>query len=869
MKKLGFLPHLMAVVIMFAISAAYFPLVFQGKQLSQHDKMTWQGMAKEIEDFRKEHKEEPLWTNAMFGGMPAYLITVKYKQNLLRTPYQLYNLGSSIRPVSFLFVLLMGFYITLLVFGLKPWLSLAGAIAYAFSSYFLIIIEAGHLTKVLAIAFMPPIIAGVYAAYQGKRLLGAVLVAVFLSFQLMVNHLQITYYTMLVILIFGVAELLNLFTGSHSKTDKQQLSALAGKRLKPFFVSTAVLILAALLAVGSNAPSLMLTYEYGKYSMRGKSDLKAENENKTTGLDKDYATAWSYGVSETLTLLVPNYKGGGSGADYENTKVYKTYVPNIKKYYVEQGVSPKQATTYAEQQISSLFYWGDQPSTSGPVYAGAVVVFLFVLGLFLIKGRLKWWLLSAAVLAAMLSWGRNFMGLTDFFLDHFPGYNKFRTVSMTLVIVEFCLPLLGLLALNNVLENKVSKAEILKALKWSVSITGGFLLLILLFAGGFSYTGPYDSQLGDQLVSLLQDDRKSLLRADAFRSLLLVAASSILVLLYATGKIKKSYCILLFALLFLIDLWPVNKRYLNNKDFVAKKGETPYPKTLADEAILADKELSFRVLNMSVSTFNDASTSYYHQSIGGYHGAKMKRYQELIEAHISVEMQKLSETFNKNSSAASMDEALLRIDSTLATLNVINMLNTKYLIINTGIQPVENVNRLGNVWFVKELSYVENADEELSALYSINPRTTAVVDQHFESVVGKPNLEYDSTATISLLKYLPNNLIYNSKSKKEQVAVFSEIFYDKGWNAYIDGKLVPHARANYVLRTLRIPAGEHQIEFKFEPKAYYTGGKISLASSALIILLCIGGLYVAVVMCRKKVEEPAPETTAPRKPSVK
>lgn len=814
MNKLSFnkmLPHLVAVVLFLAISFVYFSPLLEGKKIQQSDVIQAQGMSKEINDFRaKTNGEEPLWTNSMFGGMPSYLITIVYPFNLMNKIYRVYCLFD-IKPVCYLFSCLLGFYLALLIFGVNPWLSIVGAMAFSFSSYFFIIISVGHITKTIAITFMAPIIAGVYLAYKKKMWAGAIIAASFLAMQLITNHFQIVYYTFLTI---GVFVLFQVYVTIREKSYLR------------FIKVSGVLLVAVIIAFGTSLPNLWLTYEYGKESMRGQSELTSDLHNKTSGLDKDYALAWSYGKMETLTLLVPNALGGAS--DGELSKSSETYNA------LRQNNIPN-----ADKIIKQLpLYFGTQPFTSGPVYVGAIVFFLFIMGLFLVKGNIKWWLLSATIFSIILAWGKNFYFLSDLFLNYFPGYNKFRTVSMILVIAQFTMPLLGILAINRIIKGEISKEKFLKALKYSLIIAGGIALIFAVLPGMFfDFKANGDKQLTDAgwpdfLINALLSDREGLVRSDAFRSLIFILLSGGLLVAFYYKKIAVSLFYILLGVLILIDMWPIDRRYLNDKNFVTKTEEkTPFAPTDADLAILQDKDPDYRVLNLSVNTFNDASTSYFHKSIGGYHGAKMKRYQELIENHIS-----------KNN------------------MEVLNMLNTKYFIIPTkdkGPVPQLNPNALGNAWFVHRFRFVANADSELNALSNFNPRTEAIIDKRFEGQITGLSPNYDSTASIKLTSYAPNHLVYNSKAKSEQLAIFSEIYYNdhKGWKAYIDGKPASHFRANYVLRAMKVPPGDHTIDFKFEPSAYYTGGKISFACSLTLILLLVGTLYFELFPRNKKIKE--------------
>jgi hypothetical protein len=801
------------IIIFFFLSLFYFvPDVLEGKKINQHDIMQFKGMSKEISDFRTTYGKEPLWTNSMFGGMPAYLVSTQYKGNLLRQVHRFFTLNN-FKPVSFIFLYLVGAYIALLLFGLSPWISFVGAIAYAFSSYFFIVIQAGHVSKVLALGYMPPIIAGVYAAFRGKAMLGSMVTGIFLGLQIFINHLQITYYTMLIILILGIFELVN---------------AIRNKTYADFLKPFPWLILFVVLAVGANFSNLYSIYEYGKYSIRGKSELSVNAENKTSGLDKDYATQWSYGIPETFTLLIPDFMGGGSSMTLKTTS--NTYL-FIKNTY---GASE------AKKFISSVpTYWGKQPSTSGPVYVGAIIVFLFILGMFLVKGQVKWWLFTVTIVSIFLSWGHNFGILTNFMLDNFPGYNKFRTVSMTLIMAEFAMPFLAILTLREIINGNIQKKEFLRALKYSFFGLAGLIVILLMIGGSFDMSAPVDEQLRsqglDKIVDAIQKDRLSLLRMDAFRSLIFISLAAALVYFAWMKKIKFNTLILLASLLVLADMWPVNKRFLGSRDFLtAKEDKNLFTPTTADMVILRDKDPDFRVLNLTVSILQDATTSYYHKSLGGYHGAKMRRYQELFDHSIENELTSLVNTLQKRP----RPEA---VDSTLATLGTLNMLNTRYIIYNTDAPPLVNRHELGNAWFVSKYTIVPNADAEIMAVSSgLKPGQEAVIDARFENEIKQLTLVPDTTARISLTEYRANYLKYSSISSKEQLAVFSEVYYDKGWQAYVDGKPAPHFRADYLLRAMKVPEGKHTIEFKFHPNSYFMGEKVSMASSLMLLLLALG-----------------------------
>ncbi|MEA2043408.1 MAG: YfhO family protein [Bacteroidota bacterium] len=878
LKKL--IPYITALAVFFIISLVYFPEALQGKKLNQHDKKTWRGGAEEIIQYEKETDEHSYWTNSMFSGMPAYLVSNYAPNNVSRIGYKIIDFGHKIRPLSYVFMLLVGFWISLLFFKVDPWLSLAGAIALAFSTYFFIIMEAGHITKLVAIAFMGPIIAGMHYAYKEKALPGTLVMMVFLAMQLLVNHLQITYYTLLIVGLYFIFVLVD---------------TIKSKEYKQFTRSTLFLVTGALIAASTNFSQIITAYDYGQDSIRGQSELSFDAENKTSGLDKDYATAWSYGKLETFNLIIPNLMGGASQqALSENSAVYKKL----------KGFQRQNPNMQNPKQIIKKMptYWGPQPFTSGPVYIGALIFFLFVMGSFLVKGRLKWWLITITALSILLAWGENFNGLTNFFLEYFPLYNKFRTVSMILVIAEFSIPVLGILALREIIQNKVSKTEIMHALKWSAGIVGGIILLLIINPGILSFENAKDAQmLPEQLISALEEDRASIFRKDAWRSLFFVAVGVVSLWLFVKEKIKSEYLVAILALAFIVDLWPVNKRFINSEDFVkARKEREPFQQTPADAYILEDDGYN-RVLNLTVSTFNDASTSYFHSSIGGYHGAKLRRYQDVIDYHISDEINRFKQVLQANPNNQS-------IDSVLNSMAVLNMLNMKYIILNPETRPVENTHRRGNAWFVNDVKLVKNPDEEISALVNpnkinkvkglfnrkndwqrklenisgdlqklnapqgkdaaeyaslsveyrklneelqivvsqiaqlrnFNPKKLAIVNKTFEAQIFEP--ETDSSATIVLTDYKPNALSYTSKTSSDQIAVFSDIYYAKGWNAYIDGEKAEHFRANYLLRAMKIPAGEHQIVFEFRPEIVKAGNTVSLIGSVVFSLLLLGGL---------------------------
>ena len=799
----------LGIIVFFLVLAyLYMSPLLEGKVLEQSDIMHHKGMAKELQDFRAETGKEAVWTNSMFSGMPGYMISVLYPDNLAQ-PIQT-TLSKLFHPASAIMLYMLSFFILLLSLGIDRWKSLVGAVAFGLSSYFLIILAAGHNSKAYAIGYLPIVIAGVLMVFRGKNIPGAILFTLGLSLEILAGHPQITYYGLILLAIYGVVEL---------------VYAVKEKALNSFFKSVLFLIAGVIVAVGMNFSRLYTSWEYTKETIRGPSELTSNNENKTSGLDKDYVVQWSYGIDETLTLLIPNFKGG---ATQINAGVNSESYDALKQRGVQ---NPKQAVQ------SIVMYHGKQPSTAGPVYVGAIVVFLFFLGLFVVKGRYKWWLLIATIVSIVLSWGGNIMGLTSFLLDYLPMYNKFRAPSMTLVIAQITMPLLGFIALNDILSGKVDKKLWLNGLKWATIITAGLSLVFALMPGIIGdFSSPYDLRLKlpDWLVDTAVADRKAALRADAFRSFALIVLSAGAIYLWSINKLKTNLVIAVLGVLILFDLWAVDKRYLNNDNFVSKREATnPFPEMPADKAVLQDKDLYYRVLPLQGDAFQDARTSYYHKSVGGYSAAKLRRYQEIIDNHLLPEMQQMVKGLQAGGQP----------DSVFNNLSVLNMLNTKYVIYDLNSAPLQNPHALGNAWFVNDFQIAQNADEEIKILGKLNSENEAVVDKRFSSFVEGKKFQKDQNGGIVLAEYEPNYLKFNSKSASEQLTVFSDIYYDKGWNAYIDGKEVPHFRVNYILRALVLPAGDHTVEFKFHPKSYYTGNTISLASSLLLILAIIGYAY--------------------------
>ena len=802
------LPHITAIILFLLLPVVYFSPVLENKQLNQHDSQTYIGMSKEIVDYNKKSDDLALWTNSMFGGMPSYLVGLP-TTTVITSVFTFTNIFNW-RPINFVFLYLIGFYIALLLFGVSPWLAIVGALGFGFGSYNFIIIAAGHASKAIAIGYMAPVIAGFYYTLKKEKWIGSAVFSIFLALEIYTNHPQITYYTFLILLIMGITEL---------------VVAIKEKKIPAVIQRFLVILAFALLAIAANSNKLWTTWEYGKYSMRGKSDLTNDKENKTTGLDRDYATGWSYGIGETLTILIPNFNGGSSAvgfsADSETGKALKSNnVPNANSVV---------------KQLPG--YWGTQPGTSGPVYFGAIICFLFVLGLFLLKGPIRIWVVAATLVSIALAWGHNFMPLTNLFLDYFPGYNKFRTVTMILVIAGFTFPLFAILTLQKILDHDIDRKTWLKPLAWSVGLTAGIALIFALIPGiAGSFVSPADSQFPDWLQSCLIADRQALLQSDALRSVIFILLGAGVVWALVEEKMKVYTALLILGGLILIDMWGVDKRYLNDGLFVSdREAKNPIKATVSDKTILQDKTADFRVLNMAVSTFNDATTSYFHQSIGGYHGAKMRRYQELIDFHISKEMGILGQRLEKIKSESGMDSLFLG-------LNTLNMLNTKYLIYNPEAAPLVNKHALGSVWLVNKYKMVENADQEIAALKLIDPATEVVIDKKFLPLLTPGVLNADPEAKITLKERSLNKMTYHYQGNGDQIAVFSAIYYPKGWNAYIDGKIVPHFQADYLLRSMLLPRGTYDIVFKFEPYSFMVGQRVSVWTSILLLLI-VAGLF--------------------------
>ena len=813
-----YLPDVLAVLLFAVISYAYFfPADIEGRILYRHDSSAGRGAGQEASVYHEQTGKTTRWTNATFGGMPTYQTAPSYKStDGLGKLVKAYHLWLP-ENVWYLFVYLLGFYILLRAFDFRWYLAALGSVVWAFSSYFLIIIAAGHIWKVMALAYLPPMIAGLVLAYRGKYLWGLIVTAIFAAFEVNANHVQMTYYYLFVIFFMVLAWLAD---------------ALKKKQMAHFWKATAACAVGAALGICINISNLYHTWQYGQESMRGKSELVKKNAaNQTSsGLDRDYITQWSYGIGETWTLLIPNTKGGASFPLVMN----KTAMEHADNNYIQ-----------IYQQLTQ--YWGEQPGTSGPVYVGAFVLMLFILGLFIVKGPMKWALLAATVLSILLSWGRNFMGFTDFFLDYMPMYAKFRTVASILVIAEFTIPLLAMLALKQVVEENNLKT-LGKPLVLSFGLTAGicalFALMPSLFFSDFVSSAELHamSQIpADQLNPLLdnlREMRRAMFTADCWRSFWIIVIGAGILLLYLTKKMKATYAVGAILVLCLIDMWQVDKRYLNDEMFVEKsQRDAPQPMTSTDQQILQDKSLDYRVLNLASNTFNENETSYYHKSIGGYHAAKLRRYQEMIDAYIAPEMQKLMPAI----ADAQGDMTKVAGDSLYP---VLNMLNTKYVIMPLqGGQtvPIQNPYAYGNAWFVDKVNYVDNANQEIDMIGKLNLRHEAVADKKFQQQLGAAVDQENAVVTIK--SYEPNHLTYDVQSDKGGVVVFSEIYYP-GWTATIDGQPAELGRVNYILRALNVKAGQHQVELSFHPKSVERTETIAYVAFVLLLLAVAAVVFV-------------------------
>lgn len=805
MAKINFkeqiLPHLIAILIFLLITVAYFkPVFFDHKSLSQHDILQWQGGAKELLDFREQHGDEALWTNSMFSGMPGYLITTKWGIGIISGVQAVISLGLP-HPVKVVFLSFLCFYILLIVFKVRPYLAIAGALAFGLSSFNIIGLGAGHNARIAAIAYMPLVLAGVHLAFTRSRLAGMALTALALALELHANHLQITYYLALIILTYLLA---------------QGISAIRQKQFSDYFRTGMALLLAAVLALGTFLGSFMSTMEYSKYSIRGKSELPQTDNENADGLNKSYAFQYSNGIFEPMTLMIPNVLGGSNQQALSADSHVATFLR-------KNGVAENQIA----QQVSAMpTYWGLQPNTA-PYYAGAIIMFLFVLGIIMAERKLLAWTIPMIILGIVLSWGSNFSSFNYFMFDYFPGYNKFRSVTFALIMTIMLVNLLGFIGLERLFKKGGSKQTI-RQLIIAFSVTGGLSLILAMVAGIFNFSGAIDAQLPDWLINPLMADRKAMLQADAFRSFVFILLAAAVIFAAIKSKLKFSVASLILIVLMLIDLWTVDKRYLDDSKFSRNVKRNHFAATEADKIILKDNDADFRVFNL-INPWNDARTSYYHKSLGGYHGAKIRRYQDLIDRGLSGEHQQVI--------------ASLQSSGTLpAGMNIINMLNTKYLVAGPSAEAVlNNYEAYGNAWTANSIQLVNTPDEELDATVLISAKSAAVVDK---SKFTQTKTNYSGQGSVSLTSYQPNELKFTAALSDESFIVFSEIYYPEGWQATIDGQPAEIIRANYVLRSLVVAAGDHEIIFSFRPKVYSYGNSVTTASSIIILLLVLGTLLI-------------------------
>lgn len=853
------LPYAVIVAGFVVIAYAYAPQVLQGKVVNQSDISSWKGMSHEILEWNEEHPDDPaLWTGSMFGGMPATQISVDYRGDATDPFYNLLFWGQ--RPPSYLIISLLGGFLLFLAFGVNPWLSAVGAIAVTFCSYNMQIVQVGHNTKMVAIAFMPWVLAALVYAYRRKALLGAVFFALALSFQIKANHPQITYYLAFIVFGYAIAELCGAVAAQRRRKAAVRNAVpvsdsilTSGTTVEPPFRETPVgrwlkasvlVLVGGLLGIATNANKLLPTYEYAEYTMRGGSELTHDEHNQTgDGLKLDYATAWSYGIEETPNLLIPDFNGGSSSGelsrDSETFRALQSYGVNAES--MRKGMP---------------LYWGPQPFTAGPMYLGAVSLFLFVFGLCVIRGRYKWWIAGVSLLALLLGWGSHFMWFSEIFFKYAPLYNKFRTVSMILVILQVTVPLMGMLGVNAALFAKepLPDRKVRNGLLTALGVTGGISLLFALFpalAGDFSSASDAAVFGGnEQLIRALQDDRRSLLRSDAFRSLIFIVLAAGVFFASWKGKLKTMPAVALLGILLLVDLWGVDKRYLNKEHFVTERNfDSQFAPRPVDNAIHQDTDLSYRVLDLSVNTFNDAIVSYHHKTIGGYSPAKLQRYQDLIDFHIAPEMRAMIDDVN---SAMSTARTVGDLENALGYYPVLSMLNTKYIVVDPGSLPLTYDRRLGNGWLVSRVRTAPTADAEMAALGEIDPAVEAVI---FDPEAPEGTVtEYAGadSGRVELVYYSPNRLRYDVSAPAKGLAVFSEIWYPAGWKAFVDGNEVPVLRADYALRALMIEEGDHEVEFVFDPASFTVGRNISLASSIAILVLLAGAVLYSVLFADKR-----------------
>ena len=794
-KLKQFLPHLLVLAGFIVLSLFYFHPVLQGKEIFQSDIVQYIGMAKEQKDFRAETGEEPYWTDAAFGGMPTYQLGAYYPHNYVK------KLDIALRflprPADYLFLYFIGFYILLLCMKVDYKLAFLGSIAFGFSTYLIIILGLGHNSKAHAIAYMPMVLAGIIAIFRNRNIWSFLLLTVAMALEIQANHFQMTYYLLLLVIVLGISYLVDAYR----------------KKIMPhFFKSIGVMIIAVIIAIAANATNLLATSEYTNFSTRGESELSIQPDGSAkekSGLGFDYITSYSYGIVESFNLLVPRFMGGGSSENIgKDSSIYNALL--------EMGASPTQAAEFTENAPT---YWGNQPYVGAPAYIGATVIFLFVFALFLIRGRLKWWIVGGSTLALLLSWGKNFEILTQFFIDYVPLYDKFRAITSIQVILELCLPLLAVIGLYKLFLKGINSEEKFYALKWSSIITGGLLLVFFLFKSVlFDFAGAndamYSKQFGMDFMKALDKDRVSIFNSDVIRSLIFVLIAAALIWAYLKSKLNQNIVIAGLAILILVDLIGVAKRYVNEDDFVkAREMEQPFQKLAADDAILEDQG-HYRVFDVSGDPFNTGRTSYYHNALGGYHAAKPGRIQDLFDFYISQN-----------------------------NMKILSMLNVKYFIVPTeeGVQAQQNPDAFGNAWIVNDIKWVETQNQEILSLEDTDLKSIAIVNTKFKNEI-ETNIQPDSNSSIELTHYQPNELKYQFTAGSDQFVVFSENYYQPGWQAYIDGEPTSHVQVNYVLRGMNVPAGNHEITFKFEPEVIKTGSTISLISSILIGLVLIGGI---------------------------
>ncbi|MEM9823372.1 MAG: hypothetical protein AAF985_19980, partial [Bacteroidota bacterium] len=815
MNQLDFkqlVPHVAAYFIMMALSFLFFLPYFQGKVLTQSDNVRARGMQAEITKYRASEGEIPLWTNSMFGGMPSYQIQMPSGGNQIRHPYSLIFFKQSLTKPQFVVLAAMFcFYLLMITLKVDWRVALIGSIAFGLSNYNIDLAEAGHSTKMGAMALAPGVIAGALMAYRGKYLFGGVLFALFLAMQILANHLQITFYLGLMLIILGLVEF---------------VAAIREQKLPHFFKASTVLAIAALLGIMSNTSRIWATQEYSKETIRGVSELSAKEGKE--GLEKDYIFAWSYGKLESMSFLVPTFMGGGASQHFRGTQTHDQIYRRMLNSFTQQGMPRDEAIQSAEQQVAALMYWGDQPFVGVAIYFGAALLFLFVLGGFLVKGKVKYWLLLAALFTLTLAWGKNFF-LNGLLVEYAPMFNKFRAVSMALGLTHMAVAILAVLGLQAMVSTKISSEAKQKALMYAAGITAGACVLGILMSFSLDFSNAArDGRIPADLLSVVKSDRASMLRMDALRSIFFILASAGLLFAYLKGKLKALIAVAAVGLLCTLDVWLVNKRVLFAEKY-EQPSQTEISASPADQQIMQDKDPHFRVLDLSRGNpFKSADASNFHKSIGGYHAAKLMRFQEVAERYLDPQ-------YGQNP---------------LQHLNILNMLNTKYIIQQAQqgapAQPAQNPDALGNAWFVNNYELVNNADAELAGLNQLNPKDKALIQQKYSDYLNGLNISPDPSASIRLSNYYPTKMVYETSASSEQLAVFSEVFYspDKGWKVFLDGQPVdPFVKANYLLRALRVPAGKHEIEMRFEPSSFGTGSLISNVVSILLILAFLAVLF--------------------------